>query len=173
MFETYHMPQEKADSKTIPSVLLLAIVIGVVVLDQLTKFQVVNTLELGERMTIFTGLDFFRAHNYGAAFSFLNDAGGWQRWLLTGISLVASTIIATWLWHLPKTQRLLAIALAVLLAGAVGNLIDRLLFGYVVDFISVYYADWRFATFNVADAAISIGAALLVLDIFIGARANA
>jgi signal peptidase II len=173
MFETYHMPQETADSKKIQSVFLLAIVVGIVVLDQLTKFQVVNTLELGERMTVFTGLDFFRAHNYGAAFSFLNDAGGWQRWLLTGISLMASTIIARWLWRLPKTQRLLAVALAILLAGAVGNLIDRLFFGYVVDFISVYYEDWRFATFNVADAAISIGAALLVLDIFIGARANA
>jgi signal peptidase II len=166
------MPQEKNASKKIHSVFLLAIVIGIVVLDQLTKLQVVNTLELGERVTVFTGLDFFRAHNYGAAFSFLNDAGGWQRWLLTGISLVASSVLATWLWRLPKTQRLLAVALAVLLAGAVGNLVDRLLFGYVVDFISVYYADWRFATFNIADAAISVGAALLVLDIFLGARAN-
>jgi signal peptidase II len=77
-----------------------------------------------------------------------------------------------WLWRLPKTQKLLAVALAVLLAGALGNLIDRVLFGYVVDFISVYYADWRFATFNIADAAISIGAALLVLDIMVGVRAN-
>jgi signal peptidase II len=167
------MPQENLDSKKIPNMVLLAIVIGIVVLDQLTKFQTVNTLELGERISVFTGLDFFRAHNYGAAFSFLNDAGGWQRWLLTGISLIASIILATWLWRLPKTQRLLAIALAMLLAGAVGNLIDRALFGYVVDFISVYYADWRFATFNIADAAISVGAALLVLDIFMGARANA
>ena len=167
------MSQDKTSSQKIPGILLLAIVIGIVALDQLTKFQVVSTLELGERVAVFTGFDLFRAHNYGAAFSFLNDAGGWQRWLLTGISLVASTVLITWLWRLPKNQRLLAVALAVLLGGAVGNLIDRALFGYVVDFISVYYADWRFATFNIADAAISIGAALLVLDILIGARANA
>src|SRR6186713_1041936 len=107
MFETYHMPQEKADSKKIPNIILLAIVDGIVVVDQLTKFQTVNTLELGERIPVFTGLDFVRAHNYGAACSFLNDAGGWQRWLLTGIALVASTILATWLWRLPKNQRLL------------------------------------------------------------------
>jgi signal peptidase II len=166
------MPQAKTDGQKIPGVFLLLIVVGIVVLDQLTKFQAVNTLELGERITVFTGFDLLRAHNYGAAFSFLNDAGGWQRWVLTGISLVASIILSTWLWRLPKTQKLLAVALAVLLAGALGNLIDRLLFGYVVDFISVYYADWRFATFNIADAAISVGAALLVLDIFIGARTN-
>jgi signal peptidase II len=172
MIETHNMSQEKTDRKNIPGILLLMIVIVIVVLDQVTKFLAVNSLELGERITVFTGFDLLRAHNYGAAFSFLNDAGGWQRWLLTGISLIASVILSSWLWRLPKTQRLLAVALAILLAGAVGNLIDRLLFGYVVDFISVYYADWRFATFNIADAAISVGAVLLVLDIFIGARAN-
>jgi len=166
------MAQENTNRQKIPGLLLLAIVICIVVLDQLTKFQAVNNLEPGERIAVFTGFDLWRVHNYGAAFSFLNDAGGWQRWLLTGISLVASIILATWLWRLPKSQRLLAIALAVLLAGALGNLIDRLVFGYVVDFISVYYADWRFATFNIADAAISVGAALLVLDILVGVRPN-
>ena len=172
MSETHTMPQEKITSRKIPGLLLLMIVICIVVLDQITKFQAVANLELGERITVFTGFDLWRVHNYGAAFSFLSDAGGWQRWLLAAVSLVASVVISVWLWRLPKTQRLLAIALAVLLAGAVGNLIDRLLFGYVVDFISVYYADWRFATFNIADAAISIGAALLVLDIVVGARTH-
>ncbi len=166
------MPQENIDRQKIADLLLLAIVVGIVALDQITKFQTVNHLELGERKTVFTGFDLWHVQNFGAAFSFLSDAGGWQRWLLTGISLVASVILAVWLWRLPKTQRLLAVALAVLLAGALGNLIDRMLFGYVVDFISVYYADWRFATFNIADAAISIGAALLVLDIVVGARVN-
>ena len=166
------MLQENTDKRNIPGLLLLLLVICIVALDQLTKFLTVNHLELGERIVVFTGFDLWHVHNYGAAFSFLNDAGGWQRWLLTGISLVASAILGSWLWRLPKTQKLLAVALAVLLAGAVGNLIDRLLFGYVVDFISVYYADWRFATFNIADAAISVGAALLILDILIGARAN-
>jgi signal peptidase II len=111
-------------------------------------------------------------HNSGAAFSFLDNAGGWQRWVLTAISLVVSVVLCIWLWLLPKQQKLLAIALSIVLGGAVGNLIDRLLMGYVVDFISVYYHDFRFATFNIADAAISIGAALLVLDIFIGSNAN-
>lgn len=166
------MPQENIDRQKIADLLLLAIVVGIVALDQITKLQTVNHLELGERITVFTGFDLWHVQNFGAAFSFLSDAGGWQRWLLTGISLVASVILAVWLWRLPKTQRLLAVALAVLLAGALGNLIDRMLFGYVVDFISVYYADWRFATFNIADAAISIGAALLVLDIVVGARVN-
>lgn len=172
MIETSNMLQENTDRRTIPGLLLLLLVICIVALDQLTKFITVNNLELGERIVVFTGFDLWHVHNYGAAFSFLNDAGGWQRWLLTGISLVASVILGSWLWRLPKTQKLLAVALAVLLAGAVGNLIDRLFFGYVVDFISVYYADWRFATFNIADAAISVGAALLVLDILIGMRAN-
>ena len=172
MSQTSTIKQENTASQKIPALILLMRVIGIVVLDQLTKFQVVNNLELGERITVFTGFDLWRAHNYGAAFSFLDDAGGWQRWVLTAISLVASVVLSTWLWRLPKSQRLLSVALAVLLAGALGNLIDRLLFGYVVDFISVYYADWRFATFNIADAAISIGAALLVLDILVGVRAN-
>jgi signal peptidase II len=172
MIETYNMLQEKTGRQKIPGLLLLVLVVCIVVLDQITKFQTVNNLELGERITVFTGFDLWHVQNFGAAFSFLSDAGGWQRWLLTGISLVASTILTVWLWRLPKTQRLLAVALAVLLAGALGNLIDRVLFGYVVDFISVYYADWRFATFNIADAAISLGAALLVLDIVVGVRAN-
>ncbi|MES2626426.1 MAG: signal peptidase II [Pseudomonadota bacterium] len=171
MIETFDMPQEKTRRK-ISGIHLLIIVLCIVVFDQITKFQTVNTLELGERIVVFTGFDLWHVHNYGAAFSFLNDAGGWQRWVLTGVSLIASLVLAWWLVRLPKTQRLLAVALAVLLAGAVGNLIDRFFFGYVVDFISVYYADWRFATFNIADAAISIGAALLVLDILLGVRSD-
>src|SRR5690606_28502733 len=107
------------------------------------------------------------AYNRGAAFSFLNDAGGWQRWLLSSISLGVSVFLGLWLVRLPQQQRLLRWALAIILGGAVGNLYDRVVYGYVVDFISLYWGSWRFATFNVADAAISIGAVLLVLDVLL------
>jgi len=120
---------------------------------------------MGLPVAVFPGLDLLLAQNKGAAFSFLDDAGGWQRWLFAGISVVVSMVLTLWLWRLPRQQQLLGFALACILGGALGNLIDRVMLGYVVDFISVYYAQWRFATFNVADAAISCGAALLVLDV--------
>ena len=143
------------------------IIVLIVCLDQLTKYLGKLWLPYAEIIHVFPGFDLLRVHNAGAAFSFLNDAGGWQRWILAGISLLVSLGIAVWLWRLPRKQILLSLALSLILAGALGNLIDRVLWGFVVDFISVYYAQWRFATFNVADAAISIGAALLILDVFL------
>jgi len=135
------------------------------VLDQYSKYLCTLYLEMGLPVAVFPGLDLLLAQNKGAAFSFLDDAGGWQRWLFAGISVVVSMVLTLWLWRLPRQQQLLGFALACILGGALGNLIDRVMLGYVVDFISVYYAQWRFATFNVADAAISCGAALLVLDV--------
>lgn len=146
---------------------LSTIIVLIVGLDQLTKYLGKIWLPYAEIIQVFPGFDLLRVHNAGAAFSFLNDAGGWQRWILAGVSLLVSLGIAIWLWRLPRKQVLLSLALSLILAGAVGNLIDRVLWGFVVDFISVYYAQWRFATFNVADAAISIGAALLILDVFL------
>lgn len=145
--------------------LLFVLVAVLVVLDQYSKYLCTLFLEMGLPVPVFPGFDLLLAHNEGAAFSFLDDAGGWQRWLFAAISVVVSVVLTVWLWRLPRQQQLLGVALAFILGGALGNLIDRVLLGYVVDFISIYYADWRFATFNIADAAISCGAALLVLDV--------
>jgi signal peptidase II len=158
-----------ADSLQQPQIkvpmLLFVLVAVLVVLDQYSKYLCTLYLEMGLPVAVFPGLDLLLAQNKGAAFSFLDDAGGWQRWLFAGISVVVSMVLTLWLWRLPRQQQLLGFALACILGGALGNLIDRVMLGYVVDFISVYYAQWRFATFNVADAAISCGAALLVLDV--------
>ena len=147
--------------------LLLALVVVIVALDQYSKFMSTLHLEMGAPITVFPGFDLLLAHNEGAAFSFLDGAGGWQRWMFTAISAVVSVVLSLWLWRIPRGQQLLAIALAFILGGALGNLYDRVVMGYVVDFISVYYGSWRFATFNIADAAISCGAALLVLDVLL------
>lgn len=148
--------------------MLLLMVATIVVLDQVTKYLCVTFLDYAVPHTVFPGFDLLLVHNTGAAFSFLSEAGGWQRWLLTGISAVVSIGIAVWLWRLPRNQMLLSLALVFILGGALGNLYDRWALGYVVDFISVYYGTWRFATFNIADAAISIGAVLMALDVFFG-----
>ncbi len=157
--DSLQQPQSKVP------MLLFVLVAVLVVLDQYSKYLCTLYLEMGLPVAVFPGLDLLLAQNKGAAFSFLDDAGGWQRWLFAGISVVVSTVLTLWLWRLPRQQQLLGFALACILGGALGNLIDRVMLGYVVDFISVYYAQWRFATFNVADAAISCGAALLVLDV--------
>ena len=157
--DSLQQPQSKVP------MLLFVLVAVLVVLDQYSKYLCTLYLEMGLPVAVFPGLDLLLAHNKGAAFSFLDDAGGWQRWLFAGISVVVSMVLTLWLWRLPRQQQLLGFALACILGGALGNLIDRVMLGYVVDFISVYYAQWRFATFNVADAAISCGAALLVLDV--------
>ena len=139
----------------------------IVLIDRVTKVLSETNLEPGVPYQVFPGFDLLLAYNTGAAFSFLSDAGGWQRWLLTAVSLGVSVFLAGWLAKLPRSQKLLSIALVFLLGGAAGNLYDRALTGSVVDFISVYAGQWRFATFNIADSAISAGAALMVLDIIL------
>jgi len=104
------------------------------------------------------------AHNYGAAFSFLSDAGGWQRWLFTGLASVVTLVLIVWLFRLQAKEKLTAAGLGLIIGGAVGNLIDRVLNGYVVDFIDVYYQDWHWPAFNLADSAITCGVILLLLD---------
>lgn len=146
----------------------LVLVVGIVALDQLTKFLCNSLLVYGQPRPVFPGFDLLLVYNRGAAFSFLDSAGGWQRWILAGVSLAVSVGMAVWLWRLPPRQKLLGLALALVLGGALGNLYDRVVLGHVIDFVSLYYGEWRFATFNVADAAISCGAALLALDIFVG-----
>lgn len=145
---------------------LLALSALVIVLDQLSKYLSDSALAYGEPRAVIPGFfDLLLVYNRGAAFSFLSEGGGWQRWILSTVSLVVSIAVFFWLLRLPRRQKLLGIALALILGGAVGNLIDRLLLGYVIDFISLYHGDWRFATFNIADAAISVGAALMALDL--------
>jgi len=137
----------------------------VVILDQATKWWVMQSFELFQRVELMPYLGLTRLHNTGAAFSFLADAGGWQRWFFVGLGLVVSVVIMLWLRRLPRTgQGLLAAALSLIIGGALGNVIDRALHAHVVDFISVHYQDWYFPAFNVADSAITVGAVLLVLD---------
>ena len=138
----------------------------VLVADQLTKVWVIQSFSLGESIQLLPVFNFTYARNYGAAFSFLGDAGGWQRWLFTLIAVVVSIVLSVWLARLQRPQWKLSLALVLIVAGAIGNLIDRSLYGYVVDFLHVYYQEWHYPVFNIADCAITIGAALLIWDSF-------
>ena len=143
---------------------LLALV--VILLDIATKVWAVEQFMYGPALQIIPGLlQFTYAENYGAAFSFLADAGGWQRWFFGAVALVFSAVVIVWLKRLPAAKRWEPTALALILGGALGNLWDRVLLGYVRDFISVYYGNWHFPVFNVADMAISVGAAMLVIEL--------
>lgn len=135
----------------------------ILIADQITKMLILGNYRLGEASTITDFFNIVRAHNTGAAFSFLSNAGGWQRWLFTGIG-AAATIFILWQLHAHCGQKLFSFALSSILGGAVGNVIDRLMRGYVVDFLQLHYAGWYFPSFNLADAAITMGAASLVLD---------
>ena len=141
----------------------LGIALAVIVLDQLTKAMIVAAFRLGDARTVTPFFDIVRAHNRGAAFSFLNDASGWQRWFFVGLGLVAAVFIV-WLLARHGGQRMFSWALALILGGALGNVIDRLLHGHVVDFIQVHWHGSYFPSFNAADSAITIGACLLILD---------
>lgn len=147
----------------------------IVVLDQWTKNYMSDLLQLCvrgrcESIDVLPIFKLTLLHNEGAAFSFLDDAGGWQRWFLVAVSSVVSVFIAGWLWRIYREQALLSWALCLILGGAIGNLIDRAAQGYVVDFLVFYYDIYYFPAFNVADTAISIGAALLILDMMIQYR---
>ncbi|MDY6983739.1 MAG: signal peptidase II [Pseudomonadota bacterium] len=170
------MTEARIDTRAAPPrshLLALFLLAGaVLILDQITKFLASSHLEYGVPQTVFTGFDLLLAHNPGASFSFLADAGGWQRWGLSAIAFGASAFIIVWLLRLPRRQMLLGAALACILGGALGNGVDRIALGYVVDFISVYYGEWRFATFNVADIALNVGAFLIVIDILRGKSAH-
>ncbi|MGB1199628.1 MAG: signal peptidase II [Thalassotalea sp.] len=135
-------------------------------IDQVTKQWVANTFELHESVSVLSFFSITYVHNLGAAFSFLADQGGWQRWFFTSIAFIASIIFSVWLKRTPANQPLLAIALACMLSGAVGNLIDRVVFGYVIDFLDFYLGTYRWPAFNVADSMIFIGAACMIVDSF-------
>jgi signal peptidase II len=141
----------------------LGIAAAVIVLDQITKAMIVAAVRLGDARTVTPFFDIVRAHNRGAAFSFLNDASGWQRWFFVALGIAAAAFIV-WLLRRHGGQRMFGWALALILGGALGNVIDRLLHGHVVDFIQVHWQQHYFPSFNVADSAITIGAMLLILD---------
>jgi signal peptidase II len=140
--------------------------LSVIALDQATKFLAKRFLELFERVEVLPVLDFTLLHNTGAAFSLLAGAGGWQRWFFIGLAAVVSALLLLWIWRTPRGEKLLPFALALILGGALGNVIDRIRFGYVVDFIHVHWGASYFPAFNIADSAITIGAGLLILDAF-------
>lgn len=136
----------------------------VIVVDQVSKQLIVQQLMLHETLPLLPSLNLLRAENTGAAFSFLSSASGWQRWFFIVLAIAVSISLLIWLKRLDTTQRLQGAALALILGGALGNLCDRVLHGYVIDFIDVYYRMWHFPVFNIADSAITVGAVLLLVD---------
>ena len=156
--------------------LWLGIAFVILLADQFTKLLVVGSFALGDSQTISSFFNLVRVHNSGAAFSMLSNASGWQRWFFTGIGVVA-TFFILWLLRSHPTQKLFCFALALVLGGAVGNVIDRIAYGHVVDFLDFHW-DWlspvffqgHFPAFNVADSAISVGAVCLILDELIRIR---
>lgn len=144
-------------------VLWLAWALVVVLVDQFTKVLILGYYQLGDSTPVASFFNVVRWHNTGAAFNFLANAGGWQRWLFTAIGVTAAALIL-WLLKTHAGQKLFAFAMASILGGAVGNVLDRVLYGFVVDFLDFHWKGWHFPAFNVADSAITLGATCLILD---------
>jgi signal peptidase II len=142
----------------------------VLLVDQCTKLLADAMLTLHQQVAVIPYIALYKAYNPGAAFSFLSDASGWQRWFFIVLAVIVIGVLLVWLRRLSATETGTSLALALILGGAAGNLIDRLVYGYVIDFIDIYYGSWHWPAFNVADAAISAGAFLLLLDALLGNR---
>ncbi|MGH8551544.1 MAG: signal peptidase II [Methylococcales bacterium] len=138
----------------------------VLIFDQISKIGISNTMEVFETIQLVPCFQLTYVHNPGAAFSFLSDAGGWQRWFFIGLSSAVSAVLCVWLLRLPSDASWQSAGLALVLGGALGNLLDRVLYGYVIDFLDVYYKTWHWPAFNIADSAITIGVCILLLDSF-------
>lgn len=150
----------------------LGLSVVLVVLDQVTKWLAVSRLEYGNPVAFIEGFwNWTLVHNYGAAFSFLSSAGGWQRWFFTVLAIAISAGLVVWLARTPRGDWRTAMPFALIIAGAIGNVIDRLRFGYVVDFVDWYLGSWHWPAFNIADSAIVVGAVLMVLFSFKAAPA--
>jgi len=158
-----HSAQRAGASSRRPFAGWISLALALIVMDQVTKVWFDSYLAYGERLPLLPFFDFTLVYNTGAAFSFLAESEGWQRWLFTGIAVIASVVIVRLLWKHPS-QKVLCAALACILGGALGNAIDRLLYGHVVDFLLFYWQDWYFPAFNIADVAITVGAIFLLLD---------
>lgn len=141
----------------------LGVAAGVIALDHLSKWWISSSMDYQQTIPLLSFFSIVRVHNYGAAFSFLADAGGWQRWFFIAIGVVATVIIVQLLRKHAQEPRM-ALALALILGGALGNVIDRVILGYVVDFLYFHYHGFAWPAFNIADSAISVGAALLIWD---------
>ncbi len=141
----------------------LGLALIILLADQFTKVLIVGNYALGDSTYVTNFFNVVRAHNTGAAFSFLAGAGGWQRWFFTGIGVVAA-VFMVWMLKSHSGQKLFSFAISLILGGAIGNVIDRLLYGYVVDFLDFHWGAMHFPAFNVADSAISVGAVCLILD---------
>jgi signal peptidase II len=143
---------------------------AVIALDQLSKAVIERSLGLYQSIAVLPVLEITRLHNTGAAFSFLADAAGWQRWLFTALAFIVSAALVIWLRRIDRGARVLASAVALILGGALGNVIDRLRLGHVIDFVHAHWGEHYFPAFNIADSAITIGAALLLLDAWLEPR---
>ena len=157
-------------SSSSPQLRWLWVSLLVVVLDQVTKQIAEAQLPLHKAVNLLPYFDWYLTYNTGAAFSLLADAGGWQRWFFTVIAIIISIVIVQWIRKLPAEETLTALSLGLILGGAIGNLIDRILLGHVIDYIQVWLGSYPFPAFNIADAAISVGAGLLILSSFYGNR---
>jgi signal peptidase II len=146
----------------------LWVAVVVLIVDQCTKLLADAMLAMHQSVELLPFLALRKAYNSGAAFSFLSDASGWQRWFFIILALVVIVILLAWLRRLPPGDTRVRLALVLILGGAAGNVIDRIVYGHVIDFVDVFYGSWHYPTFNVADSAIFIGACLLLLDIFRG-----
>lgn len=147
----------------------LSIALLLIVLDQITKLYFDSAYTYGQRVNVLPIFDFTLMYNRGAAFSFLASEAGWQRWLFTGLGIVASVVIV-WLLRRNTAQPRFCLALTLILGGALGNVIDRVVYGHVIDFLLFYWNDWYYPAFNIADVCITCGAVLLVLDELLRAR---
>ncbi len=144
----------------------------VIVLDQLTKLWASHALDYAAPVAVLPYFNLTLMHNTGAAFSFLSEAGGWQRWFFALVALFVSAVILVWLKRLPSGKVWLSVALALVLGGALGNVWDRITLGYVIDFIDLYYQARHWPAFNLADSAISVGAVMLIIDSFRSENVN-
>lgn len=164
--------QTEQDQSALGMLHWLWLSVGIIVVDYVTKLITINTMTLHERIEILPFFNFVRAHNTGAAFSFLAGAGGWQRWFFASVAIGVSVALVVWLKKTPKNDRWMACCLALIIGGALGNLYDRLAYGYVVDFLDFHGSIFKFVlgyshfpAFNVADIAISIGAFMMAVDV--------
>lgn len=153
--------------RNLPWLLITLVIIG---MDLATKAWVSSSFTYGQRLEVLPVFDLVLLHNTGAAFSFLADSGGWQRWFFVGIAAVSSLVIWGWLNRLEPTEKITALALALILGGALGNLHDRFFYGYVVDFLAFHWQHSYFPAFNIADSGITIGAILLIWETFFGKK---
>ena len=144
----------------------------VIILDQITKIIADDSLLYGIQNAVIPGFNLTLLYNEGAAFSFLSDAGGWQRWFFIFLSSAISLFIFFWLRKVEDNNKILLAALSLILGGAIGNLIDRSIYGHVIDFIQVYYDVYYWPAFNIADSAITLGAGLLILDMFLSDKSE-